>query len=96
MPDRARRLVIGHLTEEVDGDVQSLRTGPAHVHNAFTKSRHEAFRIEERRLPERNGEKAPHPAAGVDECDGDGSADGVGDGVSAGAPEHGSAPVSLM
>lgn len=96
MRECTRRLVIGHLTEEMDGDVQSLGTRPAHLDNALTKRRQQPLRVEQCRLRQGNGEKTPHPEAGVDEGDGDGTVDGVADGASAGAPEHGSAPVSLM
>jgi len=94
--ERARRLVIGYLTEEMESDVQSLGARPADLDNALAKCRQQALRVEQCRLRQGHGKKTPHPEAGVDEGDGDGTVEGVGDGPSAGAPEHGSAPVSLM
>ena len=96
MRESARSLVVGCLTKEMDGHVEGLGTRPAHVHDAFTECGKQVLRVVQRRLRERHGQETSHPDAGVDACDGDGTADGVDDGATAGAPEHGSAPVSLM
>ena len=94
MCECTRRLVIRGLTEEMDGHVQRLRTRPPHLYHPLSKVRQQKLRIGECRLGERDGEKTSHPGAGVGER-GDVTVEGVVDGAGA-APEHGSAPVSLI